>query len=489
MSKPTPELCDPELCDFSAVDLLARLNKREISAVEIFDSCVKRIDAVNPSVNAIVASDIDRGRVQAKSIDKSIAKKEQGLLGGLPVGIKDLESTKDLTTSYGSLEFKGHVPDFSDHMVEKIESLDGNVFCKTNVPEFGAGGNTVNKVYGATGNPFDIKKTSAGSSGGSAAAVATGMVPLATGSDYGGSLRTPAAFCGVVGFRPSPGVATYAHVGLMMNPFVVVGPMARTVADAHLLLLAQSYFDVRDPYSSEVSSIPDTLEPADLSTIKAAVSVDLGCCDVDQQIANTFENRVADFKPAFKECDHDHPEFINIHQTFEILRALFFVAGHQDRLKSHREILGRNVIDNTERGLQLSVEEIGRAYVQQTENYRLMLEFFDKNDIDVLISPAASVSPFNHTQLTVSQINNQPMQTYMRWLALAYVPTTTLCCSCVIPCGFDSQGLPFGIQVIGRNKSDAKVLSVAAGLEKLFGASAHTRRPVPDITALESGGA
>ena len=475
-----------ELCDLSAVDALARLNAREISSVELFDSCVQRIDTVNPVVNAVVASDIESGRAQAQAIDKKISQGQQGLLAGLPVGIKDLESTKGLRTTFGSLEFKDHVPDFSDPMVERIAALDGNIFSKTNVPEFGAGANTFNKVYGATGNPFDVSKTCAGSSGGAAVALATGMMPLATGSDYGGSLRTPAAFCGVTGFRPSAGVAAYAHSGVGVNPFVVVGPMGRTVADTHLLLRAQAYFDPRDPYSNRELSIPDELVPADLSTVKAACSVDLGCSDVDSQIAGLFESRVSEFKPAFKECDYEHPDFGGIHDTFEVLRGVFFVAGHQERLKQHRDILSQNVIDNTDRGLKLSAAQIGAAFERQNIIYGDVLDFFKATDTDVLITPAASVSPFKHSQLSVTEINGRPMDTYMRWLALVYAPTMSLCCACVIPCGVDHLGMPFGIQIVGPKNSDARVLSIALALEKLFSQSAQLARPVPDLAGLQA---
>ncbi len=473
-----------ELCDLGAVEALASLQSRDISAVELFDSCAKRIEAVNPAVNAVVAFDLDMGREHALLIDGKIAKGNQGLLGGLPVAIKDLEATKGLKTAYGSLEFEDHTPQISDPIVESLGEQDGNIFCKTNVPEFGAGGNTVNKVYGATGNPFNTQKTCGGSSGGAAVALATGMVPLATGSDYGGSLRTPAGFCGITGFRPSPGVAAYAHNGVGLNPFVVLGPMGRTVADVHLLLRAQSNFDRRDPFSKTQSLIPDTLSPVDLSDVTAALSVDLGCCEVDEKIAKVFAHRMSDLKSVFKQSDYDHPDFDGIHNTFEVLRGVFFVAGHQERLKQHRDILGQNVIDNTERGLALTASQIGSAFLQQSIIYRQVLEFFNQTNADVLICPAAAVSPFDHSQLTVTEINNKPMQTYMQWLALVYAPTMGLCCSCVIPCGVDHNGMPFGLQIVGPCGSDAKVLSVAAALEQHFSESEVTARPIPNLAGL-----
>ena len=475
-----------EPCDLSATEALSLLNSRDISAVELFESCVRRIDSVNPSVNAIVAIDAEAGLARAQLADKRIAASEHSLLCGLPVAIKDLEATRGLTTAYGSMEFKGHVPDASDPIVETIAEAGANIFCKTNVPEFGAGANTVNEVYGATGNPFNPQKTCGGSSGGSAVALATGMVPLATGSDYGGSLRTPASFCGVVGFRPSPGVVPYVHNGVGLNPFVVLGPMGRTVADTHLLLRAQSHSDPRDPYSGSSSVVQDSLPVADLSTIKAVWSTDLGCCEVDHQIAACFEKRVPLFAHAFKTCDNRHPDFGDIHNAFEVLRGVFFVAGNQERLQTYREILGQNVIDNTEYGLDLTPSLIGSAFTQQSVLYHQVLEFFRKTETDVLICPAVSVSAFDHSNRTVTQINDVKMATYMSWLALVYAPTMALCCSCVIPCGVDYKGMPFGIQIVGPKGTDARVLSVAAALEQLFADNAATKRPLPDLEMLST---
>ncbi len=478
------------LCDLSAVEALFYLNSREITAVELFDSCINRIEAVNPSVNAIVAIDVDAGRLQAQQADEQIAKGTQRLLCGLPVAIKDLEATKDLTTTYGSLEFKDHVPEVSDPIVDHLASMSANIFCKSNVPEFGAGANTVNKVYGATGNPFNLRKTVGGSSGGAAAALATGMVPLATGSDYGGSLRTPAGYCGVVGFRPSPGVVPYAHNGVAVNPFVVLGPMGRTVADTHLLLHALMHGDKRDPYSNQCSPTPyKALSLADLSSIKAAWSTDLGCSEVDSEIAKCFEQRVSALAHAFKACENQHPDFANVHNAFEVLRGVFFVASHQERLQQHRAILGQNVIDNTELGLGLTAAQIGQAFIQQSNLYRQVLEFFERTETDVLICPAVSVTAFDHAERTVTKINDAEMSTYMTWLSLVYAPTMALCCSCVIPCGVDHNGMPFGIQVVGPKGSDLRTLSVAAALEQWFAGNQQTMRPAPDLSNLtESAG-
>lgn len=474
-----------EPCDLSAVDALACINKGQLSPLELFDSCVARIELVNPVLNAIVAADYDVGRAKAVQLtDGYNSGKDSGILAGLPVGIKDLEAAAGLRFTSGSKLFEDRVPEQDDFIVNGIKQQGANVFCKTNTPEFGAGANTVNRVYGATGNPFDVDKTCAGSSGGTAVALAAGMLPLATGSDYGGSLRTPASFCGITGFRPSPGVVPVVESQIALSPFGVLGPMGRTVGDAHLLLRSQVCFDRRDPFSASSQQIPDVLDPVDLSALRVSWSVDFGCCPVDHDIAELFKNRINMIESNFAYCHERNPSMDNVHDVFEILRGLYFVAAYEQNIKESRDFLGPNVIDNTERGLTFSVSDVGRAFSQQAVLYRNTLDYFKETDI--LLAPAAAVSPFPHKQLTVTEINGRTMPTYMTWLALSYVPTTTLCCSCVLPCGVDQLGMPFGIQVIGPNGSDAKVLGVAASLESVFAASKTTARPVPDIAQLSA---
>ncbi len=474
-----------EPCDLSAVNALASIRCGDLSPLELYQSCVDRIESVNPALNAIVAIDPDAGHAFAKAATKKLYEgSELGILQGLPVGIKDLEATKNLRTTWGSKVFEHEIPQEDDSIVANIRRHDGNIFCKTNTPEFGAGGNTVNRVYGATCNPFDATKTCAGSSGGTAVALATGMLPLATGSDYGGSLRTPASFCGIVGFRPSPGVVPGTGSVIALSPFAVLGPMGRSVADAHLLLKSQACFDIRDPFSANIQQIPDDLPQQDLSKLRVTWSVDFGCCPVDNDIETIFRERIAAMASNFAHCDERDPTMDNVHNVFETLRGIYFVAAHEENLRDNRSILGPNVIDNTERGLAYTATDIAQAFHQQSVLYRDTLDYF--NDTDILLAPAAAVSPFPHSQLTVTEINGQPMPSYMRWLALSYAPTTTMCCSCVIPCGLDHNGMPFGIQVIGPKGADAKVLGVAAGLESVLAADQHTARPLPDITALKN---
>jgi amidase len=471
-------------CDLSALEARRAIGARTLSPVELLDSCLARIAATDGAVNAMVALDAAAARKRAQEIEHTIGRGEDaGLLAGLPIGVKDLQATAGLRTTFGSLLFKDHVPSKDELTVAQVRKSGGVILGKTNTPEFGAGANTVNRVYGATGNPFDLVKTCAGSSGGSAAALALGQVPLATGTDYGGSLRTPAAFCGVAGFRPSPGVVPGVDRPVSLNPFSVAGPMGRTTADAHLLLRAQQSIDKRDPFSpSSVGSIAGELEGADLGKLRAAISVDLGCAPIDRGIAAVFNARIARVRHVFRDVEERAPDFSGVHETFEVLRGVNFVAAHRERLEQARDLLDRNVIDNTERGLDLSLADVARAHVEQTRLYRRVLAFFE--EVDVLICPAASVSPFPHAQLYVEEINGERMPTYMRWLAITYAPTTALCCAAAIPCGLDDAGMPFGLQVIGPNGADARVLEVAHSLEQVLAADKETARPVPDLAKL-----
>ena len=473
-------------CDLSAVEARRLIGIKELSPVELLDSCLERIAETNPALNAVVALDEEGAREAAKQSERAVLHGEPlGSLHGLPVGIKDLQETAGLRTTHGSLLYKDHVPDEDEDTVANIRDEGGIIFAKTNTPEFGAGANTKNRVYGATGNPFDPEKTCGGSSGGSAVSLAVGQMPIATGSDYGGSLRTPASFCGVTGFRPSPGIVPGVTRSSLITPFSVNGPMGRTVADLHLMLRGQLDIDKRDPYSSDDAlRIPEQLGGVDLASLSVAVSADLGCAPVDNGIKEIFGARSKSFSGVFAETSEAAPDFTNVHDVFEIIRGIYFVGSHRERLQNHRDLLGPNVIDNTERGLKNTAEDVAFANVEQAKIMRRFAEFFE--DFDVLICPGAAVSPFPHEQLSVTEINGETMPTYMRWLAICYAPTMALACSALLPCGVDHHGMPFGIQVVGPNGSDAMVLEVAYALEQVLAANPETARPVPDLSKLSA---
>lgn len=474
-----------EPCDLTATQARRLIGRKALSPVELLQSCLARIDRVNGKLNAVVTLDAEAGLAAARVAEAAVmAGARLGPLHGLPVAVKDNRATKGMRTTHASLIYKDNVPDADDPSIALVRRAGGVIFCKTNLPEFGAGANTVNRVFGATGNPFDVTRTCGGSSGGSAVALATGMAPLATGSDYGGSLRTPASFCGVVGFRPSMGVAPMTNAPSMFSPWGVNGPMGRNVEDAHLLLSAQADFDPRDPFSHPgVTEIAAPLREIDLGALKIAVTPDLGCCPVDADIARIFGERVARFGHVFGSVEWTAPDFGNIHDLFEVLRGLSFVSAHGARVEQHRELLDRNVIDNVERGLEYSLADVARAHCEQAKLTRNWVKFFE--EFDALICPGASVSPFPHDQLFVTEINGIQMPTYMRWLALSYAPTKAMGIGALLPCGVDDLGLPFGIQILGPRGGDRKILEIARALEPVLAADPATVRPLPDLAKLE----
>lgn len=473
-----------EPCDLSAVESRRLIASKELSPVELTQSCIDRIEATNTAVNSIVAMDAEGALESARNAEQAVMHGEPlGLLHGIPVGVKDLQATAGLRTTYGSLLYEDHVPEEDEDTVVNLRDEGGIILAKTNTPEFGAGANTKNRVYGATGNPFNPELTCAGSSGGSAVALALGQVPLATGSDYGGSLRTPSAYSGIVGIRPSPGVVPGPERAVALTPFSVNGPMGRTVADAHMLLKAQIDLDKRDPYSSDdVMRIPEVLSGFDLSGLHVAYSEDLGCAPVDNDIRATFRSRMASFSNVFATATEAAPDFENVHDVFEIQRGINFATSHMERLENHRDKLGPNVIDNTERGLKFTAKEVAWAQGEQAKIYHRYMDFFD--DFDVLICPTAAVTPFPHAQLAVEEINGEKMPTYMRWLSLAYALTVALPVVVALPCGVDHKGMPFGIQVAGPNGSDGMIIEVAHALEQVLAKKTETRRAVPDRSKL-----
>ena len=476
-----------ELSDRSAVELRHMIGTKEISPVELLASCRARIGKVNGAVNAIVADCFERAESEAKAAEKAVLDGDPlGPLHGLPIGIKDLVLTEGLVTTFGSPQFESFVPEADERQVSAIREHGGIVVAKTNTPEFGAGANTVNPVYGATGNPFDPTKTCAGSSGGSAVALATGMVPLATGSDMGGSLRNPAAYCGIVGMRPTPGAIADETTLLGYSPLGVQGPMARSVDDLALLYQAMASDDPRDPLAYPINT--DGLYPladVDLGDIKVAISEDLGFAPVDNDIRDTFRTALSKLDHVFARAEAANPPMQGADEAFEVNRAINFVAAHKQTYYEKPEVLGPNIIANVEQGLLMSMTDVANAMAAHTRIYRQFVAFME--DHDVLICPAMSVSPFPHGQLYPSEINGEPLRTYFHWLALAYGLTLTSHPVVCLPCGLDHTGMPFGIQICGKRGGDARVLAIARALEQTMSGIDGLSRPLPDLDALGNG--
>jgi Asp-tRNA(Asn)/Glu-tRNA(Gln) amidotransferase A subunit family amidase len=464
------------------------IRSKEISPVELLASSRGRIEQVNGSVNAVVATCYERAEVEAKQAEEAVLRGDElGLLHGLPIGIKDLVLTEGLRTTFGSPQFEHFVPETDERQVQAVRAAGAVVIGKTNTPEFGAGANTVNPVYGATGNPFDPEKTCAGSSGGSAVALATGMVPLATGSDMGGSLRNPAAYCGIVGMRPSPGAVSDETRQLGWSPLGVQGPMARSVDDLALLYRAMAADDARDPLGYPIGS--DALYPlqdVDLGDINVAISEDLGFAPVDNDIRATFRTAIEKLQSAFASVRQVNPPLEGSDEAFEVNRALSFVAAHKQTYYDNPDALGPNIIANVEQGLLMSLADVGQAMAAHTAIYKRFIDFM--KDYDVLICPAMSVPPFPHGQLYPTEINGEPLRTYFHWLALAYGLTLTCHPVVCLPAGLDHTGMPFGIQICGKRGGDARVLAIARAIEHHMVHMEGLGRPIPALEPLMQGG-
>ena len=476
-----------EPCDLTAVEARRLIGQKALSPVELTDSCIGRIEAVDGSVNAMVTRCFERAQSEAKAAEAAVMQGDAlGALHGLPMGVKDLNVTEGVLTTYGSPMHAENVPAKDERIIAALREAGAIVIGKTNTPEFGAGANTKNAVFGATGNPFDPSRICGGSSGGSAVALATGMAPICTGSDTGGSLRTPASFCGVVSHRSTPGVVPSDRRGIGLTTYNVQGPMARTVADTSLMLSVMAGNDPSDPLSGPIdANIFRTVEDIDLSGLRVAWSTDLGCVPVDNELARIFEERVGMLASSFKSCERRDPDMADALDVFWVIRGVGFLAGRLDAYKNNRDKLGPNIISNVEAGLKMTAEEIAWANAEQTAIYRRFQEFFE--DIDVLLCPGNSVSPFPVEQLYCDEINGKKTANYVEWLGIASAITLTGHPVTLIPTGIDHTGTPFGMQVVGpRRHSDRFTIGTAAAIERVFQGMPATQRPLPDLAALRN---
>ena len=481
-----------EPCDLTAIEARRLIGQKELAPTELLASCIARIEAVDHAVNAMVARDFDRARTAAKAADAAVARGDTlPPLHGLPIGIKDLQETGGLLTTHGSPIFRDHIPAADERLVAAVRAAGAIVVGKTNTPEFGAGANTRNAVYGATGNPFDPALSAAGSSGGSAVALATGMAPICSGSDTGGSLRNPAAFSGIVGFRPTPGLVANERRGLGWNNLSVAGPMARTVPDLCLLLSAMVSDDGRDPLATTVHGqairrADDFAVPAriDLSRLRVAVTPDFGFAPTERHIAEVFAEKTALFRHVFARAEHTTPDCSGADDAFEVLRALGFLASHAEKVRTRPQDVGPNVRSNVEEGLRYTAADVARAQTLQTALYRNWQTFF--RDWDVILTPSITISPRSWRELYPAEIDGKPTRTYFHWLALAYAVTLPGHPAVSLPVGLDRHGMPFGLQIVGPRGGDAFVLAVAAELEALLAGDARTARPLPDIARLKA---
>lgn len=455
-----------ELWSRTAREVVGLLRQGKVSPLELVDVVEARIAAVNPEVNALPTLCLDRARDRAKRLMQRPTS-EWGRLAGLPLPIKDLAEVEGVRTTFGSPIYKDHVPSQSDIVVETIEAEDGLVFAKSATPEFGAGANTFNEVFGATLNPWDLSKSCAGSSGGAAVSLATGMAWVAQGNDMGGSLRNPASFCGVVGLRPSPGRVARSPGVLVDSLLGAEGPMARNVADLALLLDAMTGENPRDPLSlpREAGRYLDrALAPA--KPLRVAFSPNLGITPVDPEVRAICQAAAEKLALEGVEVTEDHPDLSAAHEVFQTLRAYQFAAGHGARLRSLRALMKPEMIWNIEKGMELTARDIIAAQEKRAEMIAATLRFFDRYDL--LLCPATIVPPFPVEQRFVTECDGVSFETYIDWLAIAYAITLTTAPAMSLPCGFTKSGLPVGLQLVARPRGEGNLLAHAAYLEALL---------------------
>ena len=475
-----------EPCDLAATEARTLIGRRALSPVELLESCIARTEAVDPAVNAMPGRDFAAARASARVAERAVmAGDSLPTLHGLPLGVKDLTAAGGLPFTRGSPIFRDTVAPDDERLVADLRQAGAIVVGKTNTPEFGAGANTRNAVWGATGNPFDPSRSAAGSSGGSAVALACGMVPIATGSDTGGSLRNPAAFCGIAGFRPSPGVVPSEMRGHGWMPLGSNGPMARNVPDLAMLLSAMVSDDGRDPYARFTD--PATLHPlppVDLASLRVALTPDFAFAPVERIVVEAFTAKTALFKHLFACAEDTTPDCTGADDAFAVLRAVAFLGSHLDRVRTRPKDVGPNVHANVEEGLRYSAKDVARALTLQTAMQRRWHGFFTK--FDVLLAPAISISPRPWSELYPAQIDGRPLDSYYHWLALAYAGTLAGHPCLSLPVGLDAAGMPFGLQLIGRRNGDAALLAAAAAIEAALAQDPRTSRPVPDIERLKT---
>ena len=470
-----------DLCFLNATEQAAGIRRGDFSSVELTEAHIAQIERVNPAVNAVVTFLPQQALERARAADDALAKGENvGPLHGLPMLHKDTTDTAGIRTTYGSPIHRDNVPAQSQLIIERLHAAGAIPMGKTNVPEFGAGSQSFNPVFGATGNPYDPTTTCGGSSGGQAVALACGMTPIADGSDMGGSLRNPANFCNVVGFRLSPGRVPVWPSLTGWSELSVQGPMGRTVGDVALLLTAIAGPDDRSPIAlPQPGAIFARPLARDFSGVRIAYSADLGAAfPVDPRVTAAIEAQL----PAFQQlgCQLTEfsgppqgaqwalPDFSDADEIFKTMRAWSFHLSHGPLLAQHRHQMKDTIIWNIEQGAKLSGADIGRAEVKRTELYHAMRQFMQTYQF--LLLPVSQVPPFSVDVPYPTAIDSGDgaveMETYIDWMKSCYYITVTGHPAISVPCGFTPEGLPVGVQIVGRHHDDFGVLQLAHAFEQ-----------------------
>lgn len=459
---------ESELSAANATTLSQKLSNGDISPLELMDATILRIETVNPLINALPILCLEKAREQARAMTVAGRNPDvDGPLWGLPLAVKDYNDLAGVVTTYGSPLFAGNVAQRSDATVARLQASGAIPVGKSNVPEW-AGAHTFNPVFGHTLNPWDSGVSAGGSSGGSAAALAAGMVPLATGNDLGGSLRVPASFNSVVGLRPGPGRVPRGARHPAFDTLWVEGPMGRCVADVALMLDGGAGFDITDPLSFPHNGVRflDALEHTETPK-RVAFSADLGVVLMEDEIASICESAAGRFKEIGAHVDHVTPDFSGAIDAFQTLRGVLIAQMMESILKEHRNQIAPEIIWNIENGLEVTNAQLLDAERVRSRLYRTMEAFFERYDL--LLCPTVSVPPFPKDQRYVEFIAGQPTKTYIDWIAITFAITMTSCPALSLPVGFTKAGLPVGLQVIGPPRGEAALLRACHRMEEVLG--------------------
>jgi amidase len=456
----------PDICFLAATEMADMIRRKKLSARETLDAHLKQIERVNPQVNAIVTLVADQARAAATKADEKQAHGETlGPLHGLPIAHKDLVETAGIRTTFGSRIFKDYVPTHDAILVEKIRNAGAICIGKTNAPEFGAGSQTYNEVFGATKNPFDLTKTCGGSSGGAAVSLACGMLPIADGSDSGGSLRNPAAFCDVVGFRTSPGRVAHGAVGDSWSTIAVSGPMARNVPDVALLLSAMAGPDPRCPISitEPGSRFAGNLERS-FKGVRVAWFKDMRGSIFDPRVLNVVNAQRKVFESLGCIVEEAEPDWTGALESYDTLRAWGYASSQAENIRLHRDLVKDTIRWEAERGSKLTADDISHAYTLRSKAWDNMRVFQQK--YEYFIAPSTQVPPFDVTQPYPTEIAGVKMSTYIEWMNTCMLISALENPSISMPCGFTAEGLPIGLQIVGRHRDEWSVLQLAHAFEQ-----------------------
>jgi amidase len=464
-----------DIINLSAVDMAAQIRAGHLSARDVMQAHLARIEAVNPTVNAIVTLHAEQAMEASLAADEAQAQgRPLGPLHGLPVAHKDLFMTRGMRTTYGSRVHEHYVPTRSALLVERQQAAGAISIGKTNTPEFGAGSQTFNEVFGATRNPYDLSKTCGGSSGGSAVALATGMVPLADGTDMGGSLRCPANFCNVVGLRPSVGRVPDFPSQNGWSSLSVHGPMARSVADLALHLSVMAGHDARDPLAiSEGGAQFRAPLQADMKGKRIAWAMDMGGLPVDPRVTRVLDAQRKVFEDLGCIVEDAYPDMRDAHDIFMTLRAYAFELHYGAVMDRHPGVLKDTIVWNIEAGRKLSAAQLARAEKLRTALFIRMHHFMEAHDF--LVTPVNQVPPFPIEQPFIEEIAGVKMESYIDWMRSCYTVTTTTHPALSVPAGFTDDGLPVGLQLIGRHQGELALLQMGHAFEQAT--LAGRRRP------------